>query len=98
MKRLGHLKDLNAKKGKGKSKRQPIVLKGQDESGLQSSMSSNLTVLNAIDTHEGRGNRVEFIKPRSFPGDKTVYANSGKADLTSNKRRMVFEVMQVEDL
>ena len=93
MKKRGRVNDLTAKKGsKRKTKTQPPVFRGKNENELQDYLSSNVEVLNAVDTHEGHGKPVEFLKPREFSGDITVYTNSGKADLTSKKRRMVFEV------
>ena len=68
-----------------------LVLTGTNEKELQAFLSSNISALHAVDTHD-IGSKVEFLNPRAFDDGKIGYTNTGKADLTSCKRRMVFEV------
>lgn len=67
-------------------------LGGENEDTLQKCLSSNLKVLKAIDTHKGCDDAIEFLKPREVGEGGAAYLNTGKADLTSATRRMVFEV------
>ena len=72
-------------------------LTGDDENKLQTFLTENTEQLNAMDTHASIGNAVEFMAPKQFHDSHddhefVVYTNTGRADLTSKVRRMVFEV------
>lgn len=73
-------------------KKRKKVLGGKNEDELQNCLSGDYGALKAVDTHVGCDYAIEFLKPRDVDGGGTAYLNTGKADLTSETRRMVFEV------
>jgi len=66
-------------------------LNSLSEVELQTILSKNVDAALAVDTHASRCHMIEFIVARSFVKD-TVFSNTGKCDLTSQQRRMAFEV------
>jgi hypothetical protein len=66
------------------------IFKGKNETELRNILTKNCDALSAIDTHN-TSNTVEFMPPRTF-GNEVVFSKTARADLTSTKRRLVFEV------
>ena len=66
-------------------------LANSSESDLQSILSREAGSARAIDTHATRNDMIEFMLPRDFLSG-SIFSNTGKCDLTSLSRRMVFEV------
>ena len=87
---LNDLASVNLKMAKKNVDKKPVGnLVGTNESELQESLRQ---LCDSVDTHTTPGNAVEFMPPREFSDKIVAFSNSGKADMTSSVRRMVFEV------
>jgi hypothetical protein len=65
---------------------------GENEKELQTWFTANVTLLNGLDTHSSIQDAIEFLPPRIFHENHVVYTNTGQPDLTSLRRRLLFEM------